>query len=391
MKILMCPMSDRGYLFPAIAVGRELRLRHHDVQVLARANAAAALRVASLPMLPAEDYGGTGAFSVSHWVDHVPRQYTAVLRAARAVGADVLVTSVLCLGPLLVAEVLDIPVVVLGFATHIWDYAAGAEDEPQHPAGIPTGRAWITRELSRRFELARDHVGLAAHPTPFGHQPLLGNATLLRGDPELEYPGAVLPPRVHHVGPCAWEPPADPGWLSEIQLRLDEIGKPVAYVHLGRVFGGGGSWPRLNATFTSGPFQAVVEQGRSTDPRPAPEADILLVRAPWMGPLIDRSQLVLTNGTSTPVLNALLRGRPLGMSPNGSEQPILTDACVRAGVALHIPEDTANPLATIHAIHDNPTLHHRANYFAHRLSTANSAARAAGFVESAVSPARSRS
>jgi UDP:flavonoid glycosyltransferase YjiC (YdhE family) len=385
VKILMCPMSDRGYLFPAIAVGRELRLRHHDVQVLARSNAAAALRIAGLPMLPAEEFGGVGAFSVSHWMDNVPQQYTVVLRAARAVGADVLVTSVLCLGPLLVAEMLDLPVVVLGFATHIWNYAAGAEDEPQNPSGIPAGRAWITRELMRRLELARDQVGLAAHPTAVDDQPLLGTVTLLRGDPELEYPGAVLPARAHHVGPCAWEPPADPGWLGEILARLDEVGKPVVYVHLGRVFGGTSSWSRLNATFTAGPFQAVIEQGRSTDPRPAPEADILLIRTPWMGPLIDRARLVLTSGTSAPVLNALLRARPLGMSPNGSEQPILTEACLRAGVAVHIPEHTANPVADLHAIHDDPALHHRADYFARRLSATDGAARAAGFVESAVS------
>jgi UDP:flavonoid glycosyltransferase YjiC (YdhE family) len=384
VKILMCPLSDRGYLYPAIAVGRELHRRHHDVQVLARSTAAPALRIAGLPMLPDVNAGGTAAFSVSHWYDTVPAQYAAVLQAARALRPDVLVTSALCLGPLLVAEVLDLPVVVLGFGAHLWNYEAGAEDEPEFPSGIRAGRAWITRELLRRFELARDQVGLNARAAPFGDQPYLGTVTLLRGDPELEYPGAVLPARVHHVGPCEWEPPADPGWLGELAARLDEVGKPAVYVHLGRVFGGTDPWPRLNAMFAGGPFQAVVEQGRSADPRPVPEADIHLVRVPWMGPLIDRSELVLTSGTSAPVLNALVRGRPLGVSPNGSEQPLLAEACVRAGVAVRVRADAADPVGVLSAMRQNGSLYRRAARLADRLAATDSCTRAADFVENAV-------
>jgi UDP:flavonoid glycosyltransferase YjiC (YdhE family) len=125
------------------------------------------------------------------------------------------------------------------------------------------------------------------------------------------------------------------------------VGKPVVYVHLGRVFGGESMWPRLNAAFTDGPFQAVVEQGRSGDPAPAPGADILTVRKPWMGPLVERSRLVLTNATSAPVLAALRCGRPLAVAPAGSEQPMLAEACVRAGVAVAFPSRVGQDLPTI--------------------------------------------
>lgn len=57
-----------------------------------------------------------------------------------------------------------------------------------------------------------------------------------------------------------------------------------------------------------------------------------------MGPLIDLADMVLTSGTSAPVLAALVRGRPLAASPNGSEQPLLTGACMRAGVGVHLPK-----------------------------------------------------
>ena len=386
MKVLLCPLSDRGYLYPSIAVGRELAGRGHEVHVLARATAAPAVAAAGLPALSAEDFGGTGAFSVSHWVDAAPAQYLAVLRAGRHLPADVLVTSVLSLGAVLAAETLDIPVVVLGFAAHIWDYRSGADAEPTSPLGIPAGRAFISRETLRLYTEAREGLRLPALSVTPGEEPYLGTVTLLRGHPDLEYPGAVLPERVRHVGPCAWEPPADPGWLAELQGHVDRIGKPMVYVHLGRVFGGTSPWDRLNAMFTGGAFQALVEQGRSTEPAPDPRADLLVVRVPWMGPLIERSVLVLTSGTSAPVLNALLRSRPLGVSPNGSEQPLLAEACRRAGVAVHIPPGVSDdPAGVLHAMREDQNLHQRVRRLGQALAASDSCARAADAVEDVAS------
>lgn len=332
MNVLLCPMSDPGYLYPAVAVGRELRDRGNDVLVLGRASAAPALRHADLPFLAAEGIGEAECFSVRSWSRQGLAQYRAVLRAAAETGADVIVTSVLSHGALLAAEVLDLPVVVLGFAAYLWDYRAGADSEPESPAV----RAWRTREFARGYRSLREQAGLRPRRDQRPETPLLGSAFLLRGDPVLEYPGAVLPERVRHVGPCAWEPPATASELAQIDARLARIGKPVIYVHLARCFRGPSLWPQLNAAFTGGPFQAVVECGRGKAEEPDPGSDILVVRKPWMGPLIDRAGLVLCSGTSAPVLNALLRGRPLAVAPGDSEQPLLAEACVRAGVAVYL-------------------------------------------------------
>lgn len=384
MKVLICPLSDPGYLYPCVAVGIELRRRRHDVCVLGRVSAAPAVTAAGLLLIPEDGLGERNAFSARNWSRRMPQQYRAVLRAAREVRADVLVTSVLCLGALLAAEVLDLPVAVLGFAAHLWDYEAGADTEPERPAV----RAWRTRELMRRYEQARDQVGLRRCVASASGCPLTGTVLLLRGDPDLEYPGAVLPRRVHHVGPCAWEPAADPAELEEVTTCLDRVGKPVVYVHLGRVFGGTTPWPWLNAAFNGGPFQAVVEQGRSDDPRPDPQADIMLVRKPWMGPLIDRSGLVLTSGTSAPVLGALLRGRPLGVSPAGSEQPLLAEACVRAGVAIYVrKEQTPDRAVVLRLAWQACSLRERAGELGRKLAAADSTRRAATFVEAAFSGA----
>jgi UDP:flavonoid glycosyltransferase YjiC (YdhE family) len=377
VNVLLCPLSDPGYLYPAIAVGRELKRRGNAVSVLGRSSAAAATAQAGLPLMPAADYGGLGSFSVCRWVLEGLGQYRATLRAAREIRADVLVTSVLCHGALLAARTLDVPVVVLGLAAHLWEYQAGGEGEPVQPAA----RAWRTRILAHYFALCCQQAGLPERATRPGCWPLTGTALLLRGVPALEYPGALLPDRVHHVGPCAWEPPADPAELEAVTAHLDRIGKPVVYVHLGRVFGGTSPWPRLNAAFTDGPFQAVVERGRSGDPQPRAGADLLVVRKPWMGPLIDRAGLVLSSGTSAPVLSALLRGRPLGVSPAGSEQPLLAEACVRSGVAVYVRDEASrDPSAVLRAAWDDRELHARARGLGAALSAAGGPGRAADII-----------
>ncbi|MDX2560766.1 glycosyltransferase [Streptomyces sp. TX20-6-3] len=380
MKILLCPLSDGGYLYPALAAGRELRRRGHHVSVLARSSAGPVVAEAGLPYAAAEDFGGHRAFSATWWGKTGAAQYRAILRAARAAQADLLVTSVLCNGALLAAEALDIPVVVVGLSVHLWDYRSGGDGEPH----LGRTRESRTRDSLDLHAATREEVGLAGRASRWEDDPLLGDALLLRGDPALEYPGAELPDRAGYVGPLAWEPAPAQGELDAVEDHLGRTGrgKPVVYVHLGRFFGGRSLWPRLNEAFTGGAFQAVVEQGRSTDPAPAPEADILLVRKPWMGPLVDAADLVLSNGTSAPVLSALLRGRPLALSPNGSEQPLLTGACVRAGVAVRdLKTPSVDLSALLESVSRDEGLRTRARALGDRLAAVDGAARAADIVE----------
>jgi UDP:flavonoid glycosyltransferase YjiC (YdhE family) len=100
-----------------------------------------------------------------------------------------------------------------------------------------------------------------------------------------------------------------------------------------------------------------------------------------MGPLIDRAGLVVTNGTSAPVLAGLLRGRPLVVSPAGSEQPLLAAACVRAGVAVAVPGPAAEPAAALHAAWHDAGLRARAAQVGRRLAGAAGASGAADAVQ----------
>jgi len=378
MNVLLCPFSSPGYVYPAIAIGLELRRRGHRVTLTGETAVMSLATASELSFAPAEHYGPRGTFWVGHWTARGYDQYRAVIRAAADADADILVTSVLCHGALLAAEVLDLPVVVIGFAAWLWEYRSGGAGEPDLPA-----RIWRTRDILRYYTTTRAQAGLR----PRGGFPLLGQAFLLRGDPALEYPGAELPVNVHHCGPCTWEPRPDPAELSEVTGHLDRAGLPVVYVHLGRVFGGTSPWPMLNAAFTGTGFQAVVELGRTTGARPAPGAYLHLVRQPWMGPLIERSGLVLTSGTTSPVLNALRHGRPLAVSPAGSEQPVLAAACARAGVAVYLhAEDVPRSPGTLRAAWRDHGLRTQAAVLGDRLARADGSSRAADIIESVAAP-----
>ncbi|MFG2309943.1 glycosyltransferase [Streptomyces sp. NPDC048566] len=371
MKVLLCPLNDPGYLYPAIAAGRELRRRAHTVHVLAGPHAAPAAGAAGLEVTPLTD---PTALSVAHWTVRGPEQYAAVARAVERLRPDVLVTSVLCHGALVAAEAAGLPVVVLGLAAHLWPYRGGPGPADAHD------RVWRLTETLKHYTAVRAAAGLAPRRDRFPDTPLLGTAFLLRGHPDLEPPGHELPPAVTHVGPCWWEP--DPPAAPE---PLPGPG-PLVYVHLGRTFGGASLWPRLNAAFTGGTHGAVVELGRSGASEAAAGARIVVGRRPWMGPLVDRADLVLTNATSAPVLAALLRGKPLLVAPNGSEQQVLAAACLRAGVARALP----GPAATAEALRDAITRtardagpRSRARRIGALLADAKSETRAADAVEAA--------
>ncbi|WLQ32244.1 glycosyltransferase [Streptomyces castrisilvae] len=368
MNVLLCPLSDPGYLYPVLAAGRELRRRGHTVQVLGGPDAAPAVTAAGLD--PAA-VAGRAALSVTHWTVRGPEQYAAVAGAVRALRPDVLVTSVLNHGALVAAEAAGLPVVVLGLAAHLWPYRTGPDDG--------CGRAWRLARTLKHYTALREGAGLAPRRDRFPDTPLLGTAFLLRGHPVMEVPGAELPPAVRHVGPCWWEP------APPVPEPLPAAG-PVAYVHLGRTFGGSSLWPRLNAAFASGTYRAVVELGRSGAPEAAPGARLAIGRRAWMGPLVERADLVLTNATSAPVLAALLHGKPLLVAPNGSEQQVLAAACLRAGVARGLPEAGADAAALRGAVEDtgrDPVLCARVREIGGLLAGGRSEARAADAVESA--------
>ncbi|MGE7437869.1 glycosyltransferase [Kitasatospora sp. NPDC001175] len=123
--------------------------------------------------------------------------------------------------------------------------------------------------------------------------------------------------------------------------------------------------------------------GTGTDAEAARAAglDVLTVRRGWTSDLLSRAELVVANGTSAPVLGALLHDRPLLLSPNGGEQRLLAAACLRAGVAA--PLDPAAAVPDLRTVTADPALRARVREAGALLRQAESAALAAQAVEEA--------
>jgi UDP:flavonoid glycosyltransferase YjiC (YdhE family) len=328
VKVLLCPMSQGGYLYPALAIGRMLAAGGDQVTLLGPPSTTCHAVAAGLSYVAAERHDGRFGFNVSRWFLDSIAQTSNIMRVARELQPDAVVASALGPGALLAGELLDLPVFVIGFATHILNYRTSGQESPDRLAE----RQWRSSTLLDAYRKARERQGLPPRHDRVAESPLYGAGLLLRGCASLQCPGAELPAQVHQVGPCLWEPDTPVAELSEVTALLRRNGKRVVYVHLGRNFDGVSLWPMLNELFADSKFQAVVELGRSSDAHPDPEASITMVHKPWMQSLVALSDLVITGGTTSPVTAALWAARPLLLAPGGSEQLVLTDSCVQAGV-----------------------------------------------------------
>jgi UDP:flavonoid glycosyltransferase YjiC (YdhE family) len=311
-KVLLCPLASPGFAFAAIAVGRELRARGHEVALTTSPWLVPLVRGEGIPAV-ADDDGGH--FETSRWHDPaaIVGQARAVERALEAFAADVLVTTALALGPLIAAERAGLPVAVIGLMT------------PLLASGSRTRRV----ELQAALDRGRAAAGLP----PVAIDRLLGDCHLTRGIPEL-----VDGP--HPVGACAWEPRTPEvvsGWLAA--ARAD--GRRVLLVHEARGFGAPGF---LAALWAALPADMVVAASTSRMDRPlvAPDGALVGPIVPH-GAIAQQAVAVVCSGTTAVALAALEHGVPLVVVPAGGEQPDVARLVERAGLGVTVPSAAATP------------------------------------------------
>ena len=95
------------------------------------------------------------------------------------------------------------------------------------------------------------------------------------------------------------------------------------------------------------PVNVVVTCGPGVDPAAfGPQPDHVLI-APYLphALLLPRCDLVVSQGGAGIMLGALMHGIPQVMLPQGADQFINADACVRAGAALAVPPDAFDAAA----------------------------------------------
>jgi UDP:flavonoid glycosyltransferase YjiC (YdhE family) len=217
-KFLIGAFGDPGHAFPAIALGKELRTRGHEVAIETWCKWREHAEREDMRFHPAPEY------RVFPTLERPLKPYAAVTRAVREtrpllreLEPDVVVSDILTLAPALSAELEGRPWATL--VPHVYPppderlppYGLGAMP-PRKALGEAVWRAMssgMDKGLERgRLELneTRRRVGLPA--LAHVHGGISRELCLVGTFPQLEYPRR-WPPRVHVTGPLLWEPPSD--------------------------------------------------------------------------------------------------------------------------------------------------------------------------------------
>lgn len=218
LRLLIGAFGDPGHAFPAIALGKELTARGHEVALQTWRKWREHVEREGMAFHAAPEY------QVFPTRERPLKPYEAVVPAAaetrpivREFEPDVVVSDILTLAPALAGELEGRPCATLiphpypPPATGIPPYGLGAM-----PPTRAIGRAlWrmlsvpMSAGLERgRLELneTRRRVGLPA--LPYSHNGISRSLCLVGTFPQLEYPRS-WPGSVHVTGPLLWEPPAD--------------------------------------------------------------------------------------------------------------------------------------------------------------------------------------
>jgi UDP:flavonoid glycosyltransferase YjiC (YdhE family) len=217
MRLLLGAFGDPGHAFPAIALGRALAARGHDVTLQTWTRWREHVEAEGMTFAAAPEY------HVFPTRERPLTPYEAVERATREtvglvrdVVPHAVVADILTLAPALAGELEGVPVATLIPHT-----------DPRMPPGAPpyscgariprtaAGRALWRRAdplLRRGLELGRKELNetrrrLGLPTLDRVHGGISETLSLVATFPQLEYP-RTWPPGAHVVGPLLWEPPA---------------------------------------------------------------------------------------------------------------------------------------------------------------------------------------
>lgn len=217
MRFLLVAFGDPGHAFPAVALGRELAARGHEVCLQTWDRWQADVEREGMRFAPAPSY--------EVWPGRELKPYQAAVRAARETvplieetDPHVVVADILTVAGSLSAQMAERPWATL--IPHVYPVSEQGMAPYSTGARLPRTRAgavaWglldpLLREGEERgrHELngARTRVGLDSLPHPHGgisHQ-----LALVATFPQLEYPRMQRDPWVKVTGPLLWERPAD--------------------------------------------------------------------------------------------------------------------------------------------------------------------------------------
>lgn len=429
-RFLLCCWPFPGHVNPNIAVAHALRRRGHEVAFYTGADARATVEGEDFRVFPFRQVAAAWepVLERERRADGRPsklRSQAAALRGwlVGTVGAqvadlqpvvhdwqpDVIVAEPAMLGPIAVLwETTGIPVAAL--ATFMGPLLPGPDAPIAFGLGLPPARTPATRlakaladrvadaaaaGLRRGVDAVRVRHGLPRLDCSLnaftGRLPLY----LVGSLPELDYGRGDLPDSVHYVGPCSWQPPADPrtvDWLAGIP-------RDRPWVHVTEGTSNAGRPVLLDAAargLAGRPLEALLTTGHRDPVALGLGASAPNVRVTTFlnhGELLPRCAAIVTTGGAGTVLAAALAGIPQLVVPGLWDQPDNGRRLVEAGVGLTLPQRRCTPQrlsAAVAALLCDDRRRQAAGRLGERLRRTRGPARAAELLEGLLDHGASR-
>jgi len=391
LRFLVAAFGDPGHVFPAIALGRALAARGHEVVVETWEERRSAVEGAGLGFAAAEEYrmfpppdpdSADGA--------HAAEAARALLPLLEELHPHVVVSDILTLAPTLAAEAAGVPLATLiphiypviepglpffsvglqpprtGLGRRVWRAGSRALD-----AGLEHGR----RDLNRQ----RDRLGLPA--LEHFHGGISPDLALVATLPQLEYPRR-WPAGVEVTGPMTFELPYPDIELPPGNAPLVLVAPSTAHDSNNRLVR-----TALRALARE-PVRVVATTNRVVPQRPIDvPANAVLVDWLSYSQVMPAASLVVSHGGHGTVARALASGTPVLISPFTGDMSETAMRVTWAKAGLSLPWRLCQPAPlrwAARSILRDPSFADRAAEIAAWARNHDGAARGAELVEDLV-------
>jgi MGT family glycosyltransferase len=347
LRFLVAAFGDPGHVFPAIALGRALRGRGHEVTVETWEERRAAVEGAGLGFAAAEEYRMFPPPDPdSPEGEHAAEAARALLPLLEEMRPQVVVSDILTLAPSLAAEKAGVPLATL--IPHIYPvvepglpfFAIGLK-----PPRTALGRAvWRTGQRALniglehgRRDLNRQRKRLDLPPVERFHGGISTELALVGTFPQLEYP-RQWPAGVEITGPMTFE-------IPHPDIELPPGGAPLVLVAPSTAHDSENHLVRTAlAALADEPVRVVATTNRVVPQRPI-EVPANAVLVDWLSysQLMPIASLVISHGGHGTVARALSAGTPVLICPiigDMSETAMRVDW---AGCGLSVPWRLCQP------------------------------------------------
>ena len=370
--ILAYTSPARGHLFPVVPILDELRSRGHRIALRTLASQVEAMRERGFdaaPIDPAietvehDDYRARTPMAAQKramrtFGERAQHDARDMRRAIDEVRPDALLVDVNAWGASAVAEQRGGP----WAAWCPYPLPVPARDAPPFGLGLPPARGplgrlrdavlrprtlgALERTVRPAVNEARERVGLrpiADAVEAFTAPPLL---LYMTAEP-FEYPRSDWPRNVRLVGPCDWDPPAEPPeWL-------EEIADPIVLVTTSSEFQDDGRLVRTALEALAGEPVRIVATLPSADPEAfEPTANSHVLPFVPHAPILERAACAVTHGGMGATQKAIARGVPVCVVPFGRDQLEVARRVEVAGAGTRLPATRLKPTRLRNAVRE---------------------------------------